>query len=82
MSEQYTDAEEMARARGIQGKSFRARLRKNLKAHHSKGSWRVPIGSEKDRLMERELAAMPAQARLLQPEHGAGGGALKQGDRA
>lgn len=58
MSEHHTNAEEMARAHGIDGKSFRRRLRKNLADCHTKGTWRVDIGSEKHRRMERELAAM------------------------
>lgn len=49
--EQYTDAEEMARAHGLEnGKTFRSRLRRNLTAEHTPGSWRVVIGSAKHRL--------------------------------
>ena len=55
MKETYTNAAEMARARHIDGKRFRARLRRHLPAHHTFGSWRVMVGSEKHRLMEREL---------------------------
>ena len=58
MKEHFIDAAKMARARGINDKSFRAKLRNHLSAQHTKGSWEVVIGSEKHRLMERELAAM------------------------
>lgn len=58
MKEQFTNAADMARARGINAKRFRARLRARLADHHTPGSWRVVIGSEKHCLMERELAAM------------------------
>ncbi len=59
--EQYTDAEEMARAHGLEtGKSFRSRLRRNLEADHTRGSWRVVVGSPKHRRMQRELDEMLA----------------------
>lgn len=58
MEEQLTDAAKMARARGVDPKRYRARLRDRLSAYHTPGSWKVEIGSKKHRLMERELAAM------------------------
>jgi hypothetical protein len=61
MSEQYTNAAEMARACGKSGKSFRARLRRVWPAKRIPGSWRTAVGSEEHRLMERELEAMVAK---------------------
>jgi hypothetical protein len=56
LSDQYTNAEEMARSAGLpNGKAFRARLRKRHPDLHVQGSWRTVIGSEKHRAMQREL---------------------------
>jgi hypothetical protein len=61
MSEQFTNAEDMARRAGLpNGKAFRATLRKRLPQHHERGSWRTVIGSAKHQAMERELAALIA----------------------
>lgn len=58
MSRQSVNAAEMARAHGINEKSFRARLRRNIPEHHEPGDWTTYEGDEKHRLMEREAAAM------------------------
>lgn len=58
VEEIWTNAAEMARARHVDGKRFRARLRRHLREHHTFGSWRVMVGSDKHRLMERELNDM------------------------
>ncbi|WP_421699036.1 hypothetical protein [Ancylobacter sp.] len=52
MKSTYTNAAEMARDRGIDGKRFRARLRRDLHEHHIFGSWRVVVGSDKHLLMD------------------------------
>ena len=61
VKEQLTDAAKMARARGVDPKRYRARLRDRLSTCHTSGSWEVEIGSKKHRLMERELAAMEGE---------------------
>ena len=58
VAEQHTTAEEMARKAGVMGKSFRARLRRNLAKDHTHGSWRVLIGSSKHIRMQNELESM------------------------
>ncbi len=57
LSEQYTNAEEMARSAGLSnGNALRSRLRKRHPDLHVRGSWRTVIGSEKHQVMQRELA--------------------------
>lgn len=58
---EFTNAAEMARARGVNGKTFRARLRRNLPREHIFGSWDVEIGSSKHQLMASELDHMMAE---------------------
>ena len=69
MVERFTNAEEMARNAGLpDGKSLRSRLRISLPQHHERGSWRVLVGSEKHRAMERELAELLRErGRALRP---------------
>ncbi len=62
-STEFTSAARMARARGVNEKTYRARLCRNL-AHHpdrTRGTWRVEIGSDLHRLMTQELAQMEKQ---------------------
>jgi len=58
MTEAFTDAAQMAREAGISGRTLRHRLRQNLVAWHTRGSWRVVIGSEKHQAMVHELEAL------------------------
>jgi hypothetical protein len=58
-----TTAAEMARNRGMNGKSYRARLRRNLAGQHTFGTWAVEVGSDKHRLMQRELEDMIAESK-------------------
>jgi len=62
MSEQHTNAEEMARRAGLaDGKALRGRLRKQHPELHVRGSWRTVIGSPKHRVMERVLVSVLAE---------------------
>ena len=56
--ERYTNAAEMARAAKVDDKKFRARLRRDLEQDHVRGSWRVLIGSDKHKRMQRVLDQM------------------------
>jgi len=62
----YTTAAEMARERGIDGKKFRARLRRDLHRYHTPNSWRVVVGSDKHLLMARVADEM-ARADISRP---------------
>lgn len=55
-----TDAAKMARAAGVDGKAFRAWLRKRVPEHHSFGSWRATYGDGLHAILVRELAAFQA----------------------
>lgn len=56
-----TNAAEMARNRGVDGKKFRSRLRRKLSREHTFGTWEVEIGSDKHQLMQRELDTLIAE---------------------
>ena len=58
---EITNAAEMARNFGVNAKSYRARLRRNLAGQHTFGTWTVEVGSDKHRLMQRELDDMIAE---------------------
>lgn len=55
-----TDAAKMARAAGVDGKAFRAWLRKRVPEHHSFGSWRANYGDSLHSILVRELTAFQA----------------------
>ncbi|MFD1984032.1 hypothetical protein ACFSOZ_15355 [Mesorhizobium newzealandense] len=58
MRDNSTNAAIVARDHDLEEKSFRARLRRNLPEHHTHGSWKCEIGSDKALAMRREAKAM------------------------
>lgn len=63
MTAQETNAQQMAKERGIDPKKFRARLRREQSDIHTFGSWKVEIGSSKHQRMKQELDALIAETR-------------------